>query len=153
MSDFGPSIRRQLSSSWNRSERQVTDVVKALEKLGPPKTIDLNSIEKPVCWCTCKKPLFTVDVKPVWTGHVHAINNVCKDCAGEAQKLSTLVCAACKIVVARVAPHTDQMGFRFEAGKFYHIDFCGACNIERSRTSPSLIIEQYLFHKQMGRKV
>ena len=150
MSDFAPSKRKR-NHQWEG--QQLAAAVRALDELGPPKGLSLATGDKPVCWCICKKPLYTTDIVPTWTGQVHALNNVCKDCTKEASKLATLVCVACKQVVGRLTPHKDKTGFVFEAGKFYHIDFCGTCNVERSRNHPSIIIEPYLFQKRLGRKM
>ena len=148
MADFSRSKRKQ--TSW--SGQQLTSAIQALDALGPQRPLPLETADKPVCHCLCKKPLYVANIVPKWTGQVHALNNVCKDCEKESNKMAALVCVACKQVAGRLAPHRDQMGFVFEAGKFYHIDRCGTCAESGGKDFKSVIIEQFLYHQKMGRR-
>jgi hypothetical protein len=99
--------------------------------------------------CACDKLVSVVEMRPIYTGVINALDNVCAGCLSHAKGLSALVCRRCRKVVARVAPHKDKLGFQFVANRYYHITHCPACRVE-GEEADSTIVEQYLHHRALG---
>ena len=119
----------------------------------PPPPVNFsvgNDLTKMYCACGEVKPVASMRVFN--TGQVMAIDNVCRGCEHIDKGLARIVCFRCKVVVARVSPHTDPLGFKFEAGRTYHTESCPVCDpsVTNKRT---LIVEQFLYYRDRGRKL
>jgi len=101
--------------------------------------------------CACDKLVNVVDMQPIFTGVLNALDNTCTGCRKEAAGLSIIVCARCRRVVARMAPHADKLGFRFHPNRCYHVLYCGGC-IREGEEPASDIQEQALHHRALGMK-
>jgi hypothetical protein len=80
--------------------------------------------------CLCGKNMKWADMPVVNTGHMNVFDVVCRGCpavARDIRDLSILVCVGCRKVMGRIPPHEKKSGFRYEAGKFYHINKCPEC--------------------------
>ena len=131
---------------------ELQNLINVVKKLPPPpvKFSIGEDITKTRCACGKVKP--TAQMQVFNTGVVHAVDNICRGCEHLDKGLARIVCVRCRVVVARVSPHKDPIGFRFDAGRTYHTESCPVCDpsVENNRT---LIIEQFLYHRERGRKL
>jgi len=99
--------------------------------------------------CACQKKLIGVDeltpcVSPV-LGSV--LDDICRDCRKDTQKMALLVCVGCRQVVSRLAPHRDASGFTFEPGGIYHVTACPVCRPALKMGEPSCLVEKELYDR------
>jgi len=133
----------------------VRDFVRLAESMGPPP---MAPVATPIgeqfshARCACNKLVPVGSLRVFNTGVVNAVDNVCKGCVKTYSGLALLVCARCRVVIARVSPHKDKIGFRFDANRAYHTESCPVCDpsVKNGRT---MIIEQLLYHRQAGRRM
>jgi len=81
------------------------------------------------------------------------VSKVCRNCPNKAreavQKLYAIVCAGCREVVVFGEPYVERRtGFKWEAGKIYHVPNCPQCLNRQIKSSP--VIEQKLYYKDHG---
>ena len=100
--------------------------------------------------CACGKKFIPMsEVKIVKSRYCTATDNICDACVGNVKNHSLIVCTRCKTVAARLAPHQDPSGFRFEAGKPYHTPYCPNC-VPTCVSSP--IAEKAVWDQEQKRK-
>jgi len=92
--------------------------------------------------CVCGYDVPLTNFKPYWTGRVNALDNVCKGCVPQFLKMAKIICKNCKLPVLHVSPHSDNAGFKFEAGKVYHVNACPTCSPETSSVVPDEKLEK-----------
>jgi len=92
--------------------------------------------------CVCGYDVPLTNFKPYWTGRVTALDNVCKGCVPQFLKMAKIICKNCKIPVLHVSPHSDTAGFKFEAGKVYHVNSCPTCDTDTMSVIPDEKLEQ-----------
>lgn len=132
---------------------QLTELMGVLKHLPPPPVKFSVGEDVSKMRCACGHVKNIAEMQVFNTGVVNAIDNICRGCREHPDKgLARIVCVRCRIVVARVSPHTDPIGFRFDAGRTYHTESCPVCDpsVIEKRT---LIIEQFLYHRERGRKL
>jgi len=137
------------------SDLDLTKAVKAIKELGDPTPFswtDLPRFNNDVIKCVCGtwKPL--IEMELLRTGVVDAHSNVCVGCdAGikHDRELARIVCCGCLRVVARIQPHKDPVGFKFQTNRSYHILKCGHCH---PGLTESDILEKVIYDRSLGRK-
>lgn len=137
--------------------------VRLLEQLGPPqhKPILTDSwapenlhAERSLATvrCACEKTVPVTEMTPFNTGLMNALDNVCAGCVHAVRDMCKMVCARCRAVVARVAPHKRSNGFVYVANRTYHLDCCAVCTPEIVNTLPgSLILEELAYLRRLGK--
>lgn len=104
--------------------------------------------------CFCKKYVAPTDMLQIInTGLVKGVvSKVCRDCPNKAReeirKLFAIVCVGCKEVVVYSEPYVEKTGFKWEAGKVYHVPCCPTCVGHTFHSSP--VLEQKIFYKERG---
>jgi hypothetical protein len=141
----------------------VEELFRILSSLPPPKgpkpLVPNESLG--VVRCACGEPKPISMFSPARSKHIAYIDNVCEGCKNNFKDLATIVCCSCKRVVARLAPHKDPKGFRFEKGGIYHTDTCGGtCAYGKEDKElkegvvhhVSVILEQWIAHQKIDGK-
>ena len=83
----------------------------------------------------------------------NVVSTVCKSCPNKAleaiSKHYAIVCVGCKEVVIIGEPYTEKAsGFKWVAGKCYHVPNCPSCLGRVIESSP--VLEQKIFYKEKG---
>jgi len=134
-----------------RAARYAAGAIRALADLRPPVSATPPMFDETKIKCICGKWKDLRDMEIVDTGVIHAISNVCRGCRSAVRHdrgLARVICVTCKRVVMRLVPHVDQVGFRYEANRSYHVDSCGFCT---PGLKVSYVIEKLLHDRRMGR--
>lgn len=121
-------MRNQETFGW--TEEKINQAISVLASLPPPAQQNPKIFEpEEVCACGKKVPIFKLE--EIDTGVFKTIGDVCKGCK-EGHQLdkmhAKLICATCKRIIGRLEPAVDKTGFRFKAGKTYHLANCGFCD-------------------------
>lgn len=106
-------------------------IKEVLDKVEIPKDVDPSKpLIKRVCCPQCKAWVDFKDLKLVNTSKAFGIvDPVCDKCAPMFKDFAKIACIRCKQVTACLPKHTDpKSGFKFEAGKYYHVDKCPECD-------------------------
>lgn len=133
-------------------EKELNTLVRYCEETNrplrpPPRPYTFDNPELVKCGCGKFRPIETMAIRD--SGVLKYVDNVCPDCAGQDKGMARIICAGCRTVVARMAPHKDKNGFKVEAGKCYHVDQCPGCN---PKLEKSMIIEKVIYARKLGGK-
>lgn len=127
----------------------LKEASKVLASLPPPERKVIKDI--PTYTCICGKQVPVTQLETMNTGVFITYGDACKDCKDGkefARRTATLVCAKCRRVIMHVRPYEDKTGFRFEAGKVYHMEGCAICDLTGRERFP--IIEKALWNRTHG---
>jgi hypothetical protein len=149
--------------------QEFDELTRKLSELGPPKVQPftgtpyemraeqerLVSAGKPA-WdlaeaqCACQKSVPVTNFRVFHSGLAPVIDNICPGCRSTAAGMALIVCPRCRAVVARIAPHKDATGFKFEPDKCYHVDCCPVCEPDLIITAqqPTFILEVLKYRKE-----
>lgn len=107
------------------------DFTKALKILGSLPPVQRQPlIVEPQETCACGKKVPLASLEELDTGVFKIIGDVCKGCKDGKRidsELARVVCCQCKRVLTRIKPATDKTGFKFVAGRTYHVSECALC--------------------------
>lgn len=132
-------------SDINITEEKLNKMIGVLASMPPvdPQPI----IDTPMEKCVCGKMVPVASLESLDTGVFKTLNDVCIGCPDGKKidkELARVVCARCKRILIRLKPATDATGFKFEAGRTYHVSECSLCNPNIQRCP---IIEKVLWNK------
>lgn len=124
---------------------KMQEMVNVLASLPPPEKQPI--IEDLRETCACGKRVHIADLEELNTGVFKTYNDICKNCpTGHKldKELARVVCASCKRVICRIKPAKDKTGFKFIAGRTYHLATCALCAPGKERYP---IIEKVLWDR------
>lgn len=143
----------------------MLDFHAAAKRLGPPKPGDPLEGSKPAGteWCACGvKTIPVADLRPMMAGVVFwkgrlippfpVLDNICRECRHDrlcdfGRNTVRLVCVTCRQIVGNTVPNRFKGGFRFEAGRCYHVDACPGC---RPGAAESKCVEKEQYDRAQG---
>lgn len=122
---------------------------------GPTITPGIPELPKPpqgTVECACgKKHIPLSEVKIHNTQFAKgASDTICNECLNNINTHSMIVCLGCKAVVARVPPHRQPNGFRFEPNGYYHVSACPNCVKPPKSIEKSMVIEAEVYARENG---
>ncbi len=139
-----------LTDGWDPANREKQ--AEAGERIQELAEQGITATQLSQVRCACNKMVSVTEMTPFNTGIMNALDNVCQGCRSNVKGMSIFVCARCRAVVARLAPHTTPSGFKYEPNKTYHLDCCAVCAPEIVNTQPgSLILEELTFLRKKGK--
>lgn len=145
----------------------IMQLIEDLRRMGPVKPQYRNQDRKTQIIddkirtkCACDKVVDVISLPRMHSGVVPYIDNVCRGCESHRKGLATIICVQCHRVAMRMPPMTDKWGFKIEAGKTYHLQFCPICEPSVLNASAKYgaevaatpIVEMLLWHRKMGVK-
>jgi len=105
--------------------------------------------------CACGRLKSRSDMPHRHSGVTRYCDNICPPCQTDQTGTSILVCARCRKAVARLPHQRDsRTGFKFQAGRHYHLDGCPTCQPPQAGkiACASRIIEKVLHDQQVHPK-
>ena len=127
--------------------------IELLTKLGPAKPYVPPQFDTRQTKCVCGKWQPNSLMEEINSGVVTALSNVCRGCVDGCRhdrETARIICTGCRRVIARIAPHKDPTGFKFEANRCYHVMACPGCKTDAKE---SHILEKVLHDRNLGRKL
>ena len=108
----------------------LVDILPVVERVAEETRVrrlkeDATALTLGKCACGYNTELLNFSV--VNTGKIDAVENICAHCVKNFSNMARIVCRNCRTPVIYVSEHTDTKGFKFHAGKWYHVSICPTC--------------------------